>query len=121
MTHKFENLRVWKESVEFTKMIYKFCNQLPKNEERNLSDQLRRASTSIVLNIAEGSESPSDVDFKRFLSISKKSQIECIAALKLLHELYSVPIEPQVQKAEDIGKMLYGLVQSLILCSSTRN
>lgn len=113
MVHKFEKLKLWNESVVLIKLIYKFCEKLPKQEERNLGDQLRRAVTSVSLNIAEGSASETDAEFKRFLFISKKSQIEVIAILKIVNYLYNIPVVVEITKAEEIGKMLQGLVKYL--------
>lgn len=54
---KVTNLRteeVYKRSLRFTKEIYKIIKRFPNYEEKNLRDQLRRASSSISANIAEG-------------------------------------------------------------------
>jgi four helix bundle protein len=53
--YKFEKLKVWKASMRYLDLIYEIIEQLPKEEKFNLSSQLRRAATSICLNIAEGS------------------------------------------------------------------
>ncbi len=45
---------VYKRSLRFTKQIYKVIKQFPNYEEKNLRDQLRRASSSISANFAEG-------------------------------------------------------------------
>lgn len=50
MAFKFENLEVWKLSLEYIDLVYEIAKQLPLSEERNLSIQLRRAATSISLN-----------------------------------------------------------------------
>ncbi len=76
MTYKFEKLEVWTKSKESLKNIYILCNKMPKSEERNLIDQLRRSATSILLNIAEGSGAENDTEFKRYLQISRKSHLE---------------------------------------------
>lgn len=113
MVHKFEKREVWKKSVVFIRSVYLMCNTLPKREERNIIDQLHRAAVSIALNIAEGSGSESDIEFKRYLFISKKSQIECIAILKIIEELYKIDVSKEIFQAEEIGKMLQGLVKYL--------
>lgn len=53
MPYKFENLDVWKLSIEYVDLIYEIANQLPKSEEYNLKSQIVRAATSIALNIAD--------------------------------------------------------------------
>ena len=51
----FLDLRVYKESKELVKSIYQLLDKFPKCETYALSDQLRRAVTSVSSNIAEGS------------------------------------------------------------------
>ncbi len=111
--YKFEKLKVWSESVRFIKVIYRLIEKLPKSEERNLIDQLRRAVTSISLNIAEGSAAENDTEFKRYLAISRKSLFESIAILKLSNHLYGISVEKELEKGDEIGKMLNGLVKYL--------
>jgi four helix bundle protein len=55
MTYKtFEELETYKVAREFRKKIYTLVRKLPKHEEYNLAGQMRRASTSLTNNIAEG-------------------------------------------------------------------
>ena len=83
MSFKFENLEVWKLSLEYVDQIYKIISLLPRTEEYNLKTQLIRSATSVSLNIAEGSTSQSDAEFSRFLGIAIRSNIEVIACLHL--------------------------------------
>ena len=50
----FEQLTVWQQSIEFCVLIYKNTDNFPKSEQFGLTNQLRRASSSISANIAEG-------------------------------------------------------------------
>ena len=50
----FESLKFYQDSLKLLKASYKLAGDLPNYERYNLSDQLRRASCSILLNIAEG-------------------------------------------------------------------
>ena len=111
--YKFEKLIVWKLSLEFIKDIYSFSNTLPKNEQRNIIDQLKRATVSINLNITEGSGSENDLEFKRYLHIARKSLFETIAILKITEYLYQKKINGLLEKANTIGKLLNGLVKYL--------
>ena len=55
MTDKgFESLEFYQDSLKLLKAAYRLANELPNSERYNLSDQMRRASCSILLNIAEG-------------------------------------------------------------------
>ncbi len=79
MTYKFENLEVWKLALEYSDLIYDITAKLPRSEEFNLSSQMRRAATSIFLNIAEGSTTQSNAEQARFISLSIRSLIETVA------------------------------------------
>ncbi|WP_262483881.1 four helix bundle protein [Chryseobacterium sp. JAH] len=50
--------------------------ELPIEEKYNLTDQIRRASTSVVLNISEGCSGKSENDRKRYFEIARGSVIE---------------------------------------------
>lgn len=84
---KFEKLEIWKESIHFSKKIYKITFSFPRSEQFTLSDQFRRSSSSIPANIAEGSGSSSKKDFSRYLDIAVKSIFETISHLYLAKEL----------------------------------
>lgn len=87
MYYRFENLEAWQLSRKFILEIYKITEKFPKNELFGLTNQLRRAVVSIVLNIAEGSERKSDLEFKRFLRISVGSLSEVITGLYVAVDL----------------------------------
>lgn len=67
MSFKFEKLIIWQDSMTFAEKIYKYYSQFPKDEINNLTSQIRRASDSIALNIAEGSILQSNPEYRRFL------------------------------------------------------
>jgi four helix bundle protein len=75
-----ENLDVYQCSVKFLAFSAKIANQIPK-EYSGLSNQLRRASTSISLNIAEGSGKTPRADKAKFYGIARGSSMECGAVL----------------------------------------
>lgn len=50
----YENLLVWRKADEFVVRIYAITKQFPKEELYGIVSQLRRASLSVALNIAEG-------------------------------------------------------------------
>ena len=70
---KFEEIALWQKSRELTKLIY----EAPKREnfarDYALRDQIRRASVSIMSNIAEGFERSGTAEFSRFLATAKGS------------------------------------------------
>ena len=86
MAFKFERLEIWQLAKDLAKAIYVLINQLPSEEQFNLSSQIRRAVTSISLNIAEGSTSQTDPEQLRFLSYAHRSLMEVVACLILINE-----------------------------------
>ena len=79
MTYRFENLEVWKLARQFVRVIYIVTKDFPDDERFGLISQIRRAALSILLNITEGSDRKSDVEFVRFLRIAYASMEEVIA------------------------------------------
>ena len=69
--------------MDFIEEIYKISNKFPLTELYGLTSQLRRAATSIALNIAEGSGTGSDREFNRFLSIALRSNYELMCAMEI--------------------------------------
>jgi four helix bundle protein len=112
MALKFENLEVWQLSLEYVDGIYDIVNLLPTKEEYNLRSQLRRAATSISLNIAEGSTGQSNLEFKRFVGIAIRSCVEVIACLHLAKRRGYID-EKAFGGAYDFGEKLLVKLQAL--------
>ena len=83
----FRQLQVWEKSHELVLDIYTITSRFPQNELFGLTSQIRRASSSIPTNIAEGCGRGSDADFCRFLQISMGSASETEYELQLAHDL----------------------------------
>ena len=73
---RFEDLIAWQEARKLTKMIHALLRQGPLSKDYGLCDQLRRASTSVMTNIAEGFDCESRIEFARFLVIARRSAVE---------------------------------------------
>ena len=78
---KFENLKIWKESVAFAGEIYTLSKKFPREELFGLTSQLTRAAVSISLNIAEGEGRNSDAELSRFTQIAIGSLNEVVTVL----------------------------------------
>lgn len=79
---RFKEFPVYKDAREFRKNLKQLSKKkFPKEEQFCLISQLWRALDSILLNIAEGSDRYSDVDFSRFLNNSLTSVDEVVACL----------------------------------------
>jgi len=81
MKFKFEKIVIWEKAMIFAEEIFKLSNNFPKEELYNLTSQIRRASDSIALNIAEGSIGQSTPEFKKFVGYSIRSLAEVITCL----------------------------------------
>lgn len=79
----FEKLDVYNLALDFCQDVEDLVKILPK-QEWSLADQLKRASLSIPLNIAEGSGRISDKERKHYFSVSRGSVFECVPILTLL-------------------------------------
>jgi four helix bundle protein len=112
MAFKFEELRVWKKSVELTTLIDQIAEKFPQKELFNLSSQIRRAADSISLNIAEDSTGQTTPEFKRFLSMSLRSGIEVISCLHLAKQRHIISDE-DFKEAYTAYEQLITSIQSL--------
>ncbi len=104
-TYKFEKLEIWKLSIQLALRIYKLTKNFPSEEKFGITNQLRRASSSISANIAEGSSRTSEKDKARFMRIAFGSATEVLNYLILSKELeYITQLELRELRA-DISKL----------------
>jgi four helix bundle protein len=78
---KFEKLLIWQKAMDFGEAIFVITKTFPKEETFNLISQARRAADSIALNIAEGSISQSNPEFKKFINYAVRSLAEVVTCL----------------------------------------
>jgi len=81
--HKFEDLPIWKESIDLGREIYLLTSSGRFEKDYSFKDQIRRAVISISSNIAEGFERSNNNEFLRFLLIAKGSVGEVRSQLYL--------------------------------------
>lgn len=110
----FKGLFIYKLSSE----LHILCTNLLKkiNVEKYVTDQLGRASLSVVLNIAEGTGKSSSREKRKFLIISRSSLLETVAIIDILYRRGLVGIneyENIESKAEEISKILFKMIQNL--------
>lgn len=99
--------------MELVVRVYNLTKLLPLEERFALSDQLKRAVVSIVLNIAEGSGGQGDLEYKNFLRIARKSLYETIAALKIAEKLFNIKIDRILDQCTIVGRELNALMKAL--------
>src|SRR5678815_3085039 len=105
-TYKFQGLRIYQLGLGYVDSVYSLTRKLPNSDLMNLRSQLERASTSIVLNIAEGSTGQSDAEQSRFLGFSLRSLVECVACLDLI-ERHKYIAESELQTLRQQGHQLF--------------
>jgi len=113
---KHKKLEVWKHSVDFTKDIYELTESFPKSEMFGIANQLRRASVSIVSNIAEGASRKSSVERKRFFEISRSSLVEIDSQIEIAKRLKFTE-EVDNEKISEEMNHLFAMLSNLILKS----
>lgn len=112
----FRKWDVYNNAKSCSILIYQLTKDFPDDEKFGLISQLRRASISIVANIAEGSSRSSEKNFKHFLSMSLGSSFEIEALLEISLELGYISIENSndiMKKNEIIQKQLNAFISKL--------
>jgi four helix bundle protein len=112
----YKKFSVWEKSHQLTLDIYKVLLTFPKDEMFGLTSQIKRSSSSIPTNIAEGCGRSSDKDFCRFLYISFGSANELEYQIFLSIELNFLEKEQGqifLKQIEEVKKMLNGLITKL--------
>jgi len=88
-----QKLDVYNASHEMLLECYKITRQLPLEEKYVLISQIRRASLSVKLNIAEGASRKSSAERKRFYEVARSSVVEIDSALEAVVDLKYVTLE----------------------------
>lgn len=110
----FQKLTVYQKSKSYNFEINGLLESI--KFEHHVVDQLKRASFSIMLNIAEGTSRYSTKDKRNFFIISRGSAFECVAILEFLFENNKIDEKTYINllsKLEEISKMLFALIKSL--------
>lgn len=116
MAFKFESLRFLQRALDLSEEIDTLTKSFPSNEKFVLVDQIKRATDSISLNIAEGSTNQSNAEFKRFLTYSIRINVEVVGCLHLGKRRKIIQLEnfDRIYKmCEEIHAMLIALKNSL--------
>ncbi|MEP6844668.1 MAG: four helix bundle protein [Panacibacter sp.] len=114
MPFKFEKLVVWKKALDLTAFVHEVCLKFPKDELYILTSQIKRAADSIALNIAEGSTGQSNPEFKRFLGIALRSDIEVAGCIFIAQKR-------SIISKEDFDKIYRGCEEILVMINALRN
>ena len=114
----FRGLNVYQKSYVLVRQVYQLASTLPESERYNIVSQIKRATTSIPLNIAEGysRKEESAADYKRFLIIAKGSANETSVLLDLCKDFSYISEEKHdemTNQCDEVIRMLSGLIKTL--------
>ena len=117
MGFAFEELQVYQKALSFSVSVIKTVDEMntPRKHYR-LIEQLEASSSSVALNIAEGKGRYSKKEFRHFLFIARGSLYESVTMLQIFKKLNWLNDDSFVKlnsEAEEINKMLSGLIKSI--------
>lgn len=101
----FEKLEVWQNAKNLTLFIYNLTHSFPINEQYGISSQLKRSTSSIATNIAEGTARDTFKDKAHFLTIAYSSAMEVLNHLIIAKELNYLSEDNYVNCRQDIEKI----------------
>ena len=116
MARMHKNIEIWGLSYNFVLDMYALTEKFPESERNNLTSQMRRAATSIPLNIAEGSSRKSTKEFLNFLNYAYGSAKELDVLLSLSKDLKFVNKEEYdvaYKKLDKLMAKLYAFLQNI--------
>lgn len=113
---KFEDIESWKIAREVTRLIYDASSTGPFERDFALRDQIRRASISVMSNIAEGFERGGDKEFIQFLAVAKGSCGEARSQLYIALDRNYIEqgkFELINSRLSEAGRLISGLMKYL--------
>jgi len=116
MMRDYRKILAWQKSDDLTVAIYEATSSFPKEEMYSLTNQIRRAATSVPANIAEGASRNTQKDYLHFLYIARGSLAETAYFVHLSWRLKYVTDEVHSRLAEQTDKasrVLTGLIHSV--------
>jgi|GEM_PF-333632 len=115
MTFRYESLEVWPLALEYVDACFIVADALPQRVQFSIGEQLRRAATSIVANIAEGSGKATSRSERNFYDMARGSVAETVGLLALCQRrnyLLSDRHQRMYNRANVVSAMLWGLIKA---------
>ena len=113
----FRELEIYRRLYAAAKAVYEMVKKYPSYETHSMADQMRRASLSIPMNIAEGyAKKNSQADFRRFLLMALGSANEMQVLLDFSKDVGYIQEqthEKAVTEYQEICKMLSKFIQTI--------
>ena len=95
-TYSFEKLEVWQLARKIRLEIYLLTKTFPKDEQFNLTSQLRRAIGSVTANLVEGSGRATDKNKAHFTNTAYCSALEVLGHIIASYDLHLIEEEPYI-------------------------
>jgi len=114
--NSFRDLLVWQKSMDLAVRCYKAAQRLPKADQMVLGYQIRKSAVSMPSNVAEGFSRHSTAFYIQHLWTTHASGAELETQIELGSRLDLIPAsaaEILVADAQEVGRMINGLVRSL--------
>lgn len=108
---RFEDLEIWREACAIGDELDEIAEELERCGKRRYSEQLRGALLSVSNNIAEGSGSGSNRDFKNFLNIARRSAYENANIMLFLARRGAIDLSKSDQLVERL-RVLYAKISA---------
>lgn len=111
----YTDLEAWKKGMQLAKEVYELTKNFPQEEQFGLTSQMRKASTSILANLAEGFSRVTNADKAHKYTIARG---ECSETAALLHVSVALKIismeraQKALELSQETGKTLTGLIRA---------
>jgi len=107
----YRKLQVWTDARQLALDIYTVTARFPDEERFGLTSQMRRASVSVISNIAEGCGRTSEKDLARFLGMARGSAFELESQLDLAVQLgFCKGSHPSIDRCNKLKRSLSKLI-----------
>ena len=113
----YRDLYAWQKAMDLVTETYKLINKLPVEERFALADQMRRAVTSIPLNIAEGHTRFGNKEYLHFLNFARGSNAElrtCFDICIRVGYLTESDVKQCLALSDETGRLMTSLSKTLV-------
>ena len=102
---RFQDMKIWQLAIEIADRLFDIADELDKKKLFRFAEQLRAAGMSMSNNIAEGSGSVSNKEFKNFLNIARRSTFENANIMIILERRKLINIKELEDNLDDLDKL----------------
>jgi len=117
MAHfRFEDLEIWRLACDLAAECHKVADRLERARLYRYAEQLRAAGLSVSNNIAEGSGSLHNSEFRQFLNIARRSDFECASMLLVFRRLDIVTedeVASLLDRCDEISRKIVNYAKTL--------